>query len=61
MEDTVHSPCTNQCFVPPGTNLCTGCYRTIQEIIDWLNLTDDGKVEILKRIDYRKKVNEKIG
>lgn len=61
MEDAVHSPCTNQCFVPTGTNLCTGCFRTIQEIIDWLNLTKDQRNEVLKKVDNRKKMNEKIG
>lgn len=61
MEETVHSPCTNRCFVPPGTNLCTGCYRIIQEIIDWMNFTDDERNEVLKKIDNRKKANEQIG
>lgn len=61
MESVLQSPCTNQCFVPPGTNLCTGCFRTVNEIIDWINLTEEERVEVLKKLDERKKENGKIG
>lgn len=61
MEEAVHSPCTNRCYVPPGTDICTGCYRTIKEIIDWLNFTHDERKKVLKKIENRIKENEKIG
>jgi predicted Fe-S protein YdhL (DUF1289 family) len=54
MENILRSPCTNNCFVPPGTDLCTGCYRTIKEIIDWINLTEKERNEVLEKIDKRK-------
>ncbi|MEW6506494.1 MAG: DUF1289 domain-containing protein [Bacteroidota bacterium] len=60
MENILRSPCTNQCFVPSGMDLCIGCYRTINEIIEWINLTENERIEILKKIDERKKEYGKI-
>ncbi len=60
MDNIVQSPCTNNCFVPHGTDICLGCFRSIKEIIDWINLTDYEKNEVLKKIDQRKKEHGKI-
>lgn len=59
MENILQSPCTNNCFVPPGTDICMGCFRSIKEIIDWINLTDNERNEVLKKIDQRKKEHGK--
>lgn len=55
MESSVTSPCNNLCFIPPGSELCTGCFRSIKEIIEWLNYSEEQKKEILKKIEERKK------
>lgn len=60
MENILQSPCTNNCFVPPGKDICLGCFRSIKEIIDWINLTDNERNEVLKKIDERKKEHGKI-
>lgn len=60
MENILSSPCTNHCFVPPGSDLCSGCFRTIKEIVDWINFTENERTEILKKIDQRKKEHGKI-
>ncbi|CAA6676891.1 MULTISPECIES: DUF1289 domain-containing protein [unclassified Lentimonas] len=49
----VASPCTDAC-VTDRQNICTGCYRTIDEIIDWARLSESRKRDILVRCQQRK-------
>lgn len=44
----VPSPC-NQTCVLDGV-ICTGCGRTIEEVVNWSRMTDHQKKEILKRV-----------
>lgn len=60
MENVIPSPCNNHCFIPPGSVLCSGCFRTINEIIEWLNLSNEQKKEILRKIEERKRNMEKL-
>ena len=39
----VPSPCINVCRIDPGSGLCTGCRRTLDEIAAWSRLDDAGK------------------
>jgi uncharacterized protein len=50
----ISSPCTNKCSIDHETNLCVGCYRTMEEIIRWLEFTLKEKEEILDKIRIRK-------
>jgi predicted Fe-S protein YdhL (DUF1289 family) len=40
----------------PATGYCIGCLRTLDEIADWLEMTDEQKSELLARLEERKKV-----
>ncbi len=40
----------------PETGYCIGCLRTLDEIADWLEMTDEEKSEVLARLDERRKV-----
>ncbi len=40
----------------PQTGYCIGCLRTLDEIADWLEMTDAEKSEVLARLDERRKV-----
>jgi predicted Fe-S protein YdhL (DUF1289 family) len=42
------SPCIQICTLVD--NVCLGCFRTKEEIREWLRATDDRKQEILERI-----------
>ncbi|MGX9415743.1 DUF1289 domain-containing protein [Vibrio sp. RC27] len=42
------TPCTSRCKID-NNNVCTGCYRTSQEITDWINKSDDEKINIVIR------------
>lgn len=39
----------------PETGYCIGCLRTLEEIADWLEMQNEEKIEVLARIDQRKK------
>jgi predicted Fe-S protein YdhL (DUF1289 family) len=48
------SPCRKQCFINPRTNFCMGCYRSIDEIVKWINLSETEKVIITRKIEKRR-------
>jgi uncharacterized protein len=49
----VPSPCVNVCQMDPGSGLCLGCRRTLQEIADWLEMTAEEKLAVLERVAQR--------
>ena len=48
---TVGSPCIGTCFYDSSGTECIGCRRTPAEIYDWLIMTDEEKLAVLKRIE----------
>ena len=56
MTREIPSPCENVCQMNPQTGYCIGCLRTLDEIADWLEMTDAQKIEVLARLDERRKV-----
>ena len=50
----VMSPCTGVCTLIPGTELCAGCYRSVEEIRDWLYYDDPAKRQVMQRLDARR-------
>lgn len=49
----VDSPCVNICVVHPTERICTGCYRTIDEITQWARLTPETRREIMDELPSR--------
>jgi uncharacterized protein len=49
----VPSPCVNVCQMDPGSGLCLGCRRTLQEIADWLEMAPEEKLAVLERAAQR--------
>jgi predicted Fe-S protein YdhL (DUF1289 family) len=41
------SPCISVCQVDPATGWCIGCYRTIDEIRDWIISPPEERQKIL--------------
>jgi uncharacterized protein len=37
----------------PGSGLCLGCRRTLQEIADWLEMSPEEKLAVLERVAQR--------
>ena len=53
VDKTVDSPCIKVCAYDDEEEFCIGCYRTKQELQDWLIMTREQKLETLKKIDER--------
>lgn len=41
--------------MPWKSNVCTGCWRTMEEIVSWKDLNPEEMEIVLKRIEARKK------
>lgn len=55
------SPCVACCKLN-NDKICTGCYRHIEEIVDWNKRTDAEQLQILQRCAARKpEVEQQIG
>lgn len=54
MSEDVPSPCTGICRIAPGTGLCLGCARALDEIAAWPGLDAAGKRAILAKLPARK-------
>ena len=50
------SPCTKNCSLNNSTNICKGCGRTINEIVEWTRMTDEEKHEVMIRLSRKPKI-----
>ena len=50
----VPSPCIGVCFIDQPSGLCRGCYRTLEEISSWLEMTPEQKIATLEALPDRK-------
>ncbi|MBY6134883.1 DUF1289 domain-containing protein [Leisingera sp. XS_AS12] len=51
--DEIQSPCIKICVVHPEARICTGCYRSIDEIRDWSKMTNGQRAEIMTELPDR--------
>ena len=49
----VKSPCIEVCSLN-GSDVCIGCYRTANEIIEWFSANDQRKREFLAAVSDRR-------
>jgi predicted Fe-S protein YdhL (DUF1289 family) len=52
------SPCLKVCLMDPESDLCKGCFRTLDEIARWSRMTDDEREKVFLVLEERKR-NEK--
>ena len=52
-EEDIPSPCIEMCIWDEKTQLCKGCFRTIDEIMNWEKYTNDDKAAVLKFLTKR--------
>ena len=50
----VPSPCTSVCVIDPVSGVCAGCYRTLDEIAGWIELTNDARRELIAGLPARR-------
>ena len=53
VDPEVPSPCISVCQMNPATDLCSGCYRTVDEIAAWSRLGDPERLVVWERIEAR--------
>ncbi len=53
----VITPCVGQCDLDENDN-CMGCYRSANEISDWINKSEDEKIAIVIRC--KKKIEQAL-
>lgn len=44
-------PCIGRCSTSLGDDVCKGCHRTAQEVIEWNGYTREQKIVIIERIE----------
>ena len=54
MSEAPQSPCISICALAQN-DICEGCFRTGNEIVDWFTANDSRKREILEASERRRK------
>ncbi len=49
----IESPCVRVCVVHPEERICTGCFRTIDEIAGWSKLPNEERRAIMEALPDR--------
>ncbi len=50
---SIPSPCVRLCTLGDD-DICVGCYRSLEEIMQWTRLDNPQKLEVLERCDSRR-------
>ena len=54
----IASPCINVCKMDEQTGLCSGCFRTIEEIAAWAGIDDSCRLAILAAVARRRQEHD---
>lgn len=49
----IESPCIKICVIHPEERICTGCYRSIEEIGGWARMSDEARRAIIEDLPSR--------
>ena len=52
-QPNVPSPCLSVCVMDPQTEVCAGCWRSLEEIGVWSRISDEAKRQVWHRIQQR--------
>ena len=50
IEFTAESPCVGHCTTTLGDDVCRSCHRTFEEITRWVEMTDEERRAVNRRI-----------
>ncbi len=53
LPEPIVSPCIGVCAMNEQTNLCEGCFRSIEEIRDWWDMTPDSRNQVMDKLEQR--------
>ncbi|MCI4661288.1 MAG: DUF1289 domain-containing protein [Neomegalonema sp.] len=51
--DEIESPCVKLCMLHPRAKICTGCFRSGEEIASWSRFTPQQRREIMQALPAR--------
>jgi predicted Fe-S protein YdhL (DUF1289 family) len=51
----MESPCVKVCTYDPGTGLCRGCGRTLEEIGAWFSMSENERRDVIEKLPERLK------
>lgn len=51
--DEIESPCIRICVVHPEARICTGCYRSIDEITRWTKMGAEERRDVMAELPDR--------
>ena len=54
IDHSVASPCVQVCRFSAGALFCDGCYRTLDEVREWLIMTREEKLAVLECLAVRR-------
>lgn len=58
-EKPVESPCISVCLLSEG-DVCLGCYRNLEEIVGWHNLSNDQRRGVVAEAEVRRKADTTV-
>ena len=58
MSDAIWSPCIQVCFVDPGKQMCVGCFRTLEELGRWTQMTQAERLALKPTFEARRTAYE---
>jgi predicted Fe-S protein YdhL (DUF1289 family) len=53
----IQSPCIGVCAMSKTTGLCLGCYRTIEEIREWWDMSQEQRNRVMDALGARQTEN----
>ncbi len=51
--DEPESPCISICVIHPDARICTGCYRTLDEIAGWGQMSAEARRAVIDELPAR--------
>jgi uncharacterized protein len=54
-EEEIPSPCNGKCETDES-DICTGCYRSVEEIVKWTRVDDKTREMYWNKIELRRKM-----
>jgi predicted Fe-S protein YdhL (DUF1289 family) len=51
--EDIQSPCVGVCALNDATGFCQGCYRTVEEIREWWNMSHEERAKTASELDQR--------
>ena len=52
-QEEVQSPCIGICGIDEASGYCQGCYRTIEEIKGWWNMSQQEQTQLVAELEQR--------